>query len=99
MRLLYVSADPGVPVLGHKGASVHLRELVTAFVAEGASVAIASPRIRPEGDRLDAPADLLEITPVVAKLHRGAASLRAAIDQQARELTHFAQRLGATAMY
>src|SRR5438876_465275 len=29
-RLLYLSADPGVPVLGHKGASVHLREFVVS---------------------------------------------------------------------
>jgi glycosyltransferase involved in cell wall biosynthesis len=99
MRLLYVSADPGIPVLGHKGASVHVRELVTAFVAEGASVSIASPRIRPEGDRLDARADLVEIRPIVAKNHGGAASLRGAIDEQAREVTHVAQRLGATAIY
>ena len=99
MRLLYVSADPGIPVLGHKGASVHVRELVTALVAEGASVAIASPRIRPEGDRLDAPADLIEIAPVVAKLHRDPASLHAAIDDQAQELIQLARRLGATAIY
>jgi glycosyltransferase involved in cell wall biosynthesis len=98
-RLLYVCADPGIPVLGHKGASVHVRELVTALVAEGASVAIASPRIRPEGDRLDAAADLVEVTPVIAKRHRDAVSLRAAIDDQARELKHVAQRLGASAIY
>jgi glycosyltransferase involved in cell wall biosynthesis len=99
MRLLYVCADPGIPVLGHKGASVHVRELVAALVAEGASVAIASPRIRPEGDRLDAPADLVEVTPVVATQHRDAASLRAAIDDQARELEHLARRLRASAIY
>ena len=27
MRLLYLCCDPGIPVLGHKGASVHVREL------------------------------------------------------------------------
>jgi len=40
MRLLYVSADPGVPILGHKGASVHVRELVSAFAAGGAVVTV-----------------------------------------------------------
>jgi glycosyltransferase involved in cell wall biosynthesis len=98
-RLLYVSADPGVPVLGHKGASVHVRELVTAFAAEGASVAVASPRIHPEGDSLDARANLVEITPIVAKRHPSAASLRAAIDEQARDLTRIAERLEASAIY
>jgi len=58
MRLLYVSADPGVPILGHKGASVHVRELVTALVAKGASVVIASPRIDEEGDTLELVAKL-----------------------------------------
>ena len=99
MQLLYVTADPGIPVLGHKGASVHVRELVTALMAEGASVAVASPRVRPEGDHLDAPADLVEITPIVATQHGEAATLREAIDEQARELTHLAQRLGANAIY
>jgi glycosyltransferase involved in cell wall biosynthesis len=99
MRLLYVSADPGVPVLGHKGASVHVRELVMALAAEGASVAIASPRIHPEGDSLEARADLVEIMPIVAKRHVSAASVRAAIDEQAREVTRVAERLGASAIY
>jgi glycosyltransferase involved in cell wall biosynthesis len=99
MRLLYVSADPGIPILGHKGASVHVREFVAALSAEGVSVAIASPRVRPEGDRLDAPADLVEIAPVVAKQHRDAASLHAAIDEQTRELTRLAEEVGANAIY
>jgi glycosyltransferase involved in cell wall biosynthesis len=99
MRLLYVSADPGIPILGHKGASVHVRELVTALTAEGASVAIASPRIHPEGDSLDAQVDFVEIIPIVAKQHGSEASLCAAIDDQARELTRVAERLGASAIY
>src|SRR5262249_14131490 len=86
-------------VLGHKGASVHVRELVSAFAEEGAAVAIASPRIQPEGDRLDADADLVEITPIVAKHHPTAAALRAAIDEQARGLVGPAERLRATAIY
>lgn len=45
MRLLYLSADPGVPVYGAKGASVHLRSLVAAFDARGTEVVLASPRL------------------------------------------------------
>jgi len=52
MRLLYVSADPGVPPLGAKGCSVHVRELVAAFAATGASVVVASPRTDADGERL-----------------------------------------------
>lgn len=31
MRIAYLCADPGIPVLGHKGASVHLRSLAGAL--------------------------------------------------------------------
>jgi glycosyltransferase involved in cell wall biosynthesis len=31
MRIAYLCADPGIPVLGHKGASVHLRSLASAL--------------------------------------------------------------------
>src|SRR5207253_1929550 len=78
MRLRYVSADPGVPVFGHKGASVHVREIVTALSAEGARVAIASPRICPEGDGIEVSVDLVELPPVIACDHVGEASLHAA---------------------
>src|SRR5207253_2101053 len=60
MRLLYLSADPGVPVLGHKGASVHVREMVAALSGLGARVTVASPRVGPEGDELESPAQLGE---------------------------------------
>src|SRR5438093_13579850 len=43
MKILYLCTDLGVPVLGRKGASVHLRSLVTAFVRAGHSVILAAP--------------------------------------------------------
>jgi len=43
MKILYLSSDLGIPVLGQKGASVHLRGLVTAFVRAGHSVVLAAP--------------------------------------------------------
>jgi len=99
MRVLYVSADPGIPILGHKGASVHVRELVTALIAEGAQVVLTSPRIGPEGNSLDARADLIELVPVVAREHRTPVSLRAAIERQAEQLSRVAERLGIEAIY
>lgn len=68
-RVLFLSADPGVPVLGHKGASVHVRELCTALARKGVEVHIASPRIDAEGDQLRAPAGLHRIPPVAPKEH------------------------------
>ena len=43
MKILYLCPDNGIPVLGHKGASVHVRELTAAFDRAGHSVAVASP--------------------------------------------------------
>jgi starch synthase len=52
MRLLYLSADPGVPVFGGKGASVHVRAMVGAFVELGHEVIVASPRLEPGDEEL-----------------------------------------------
>jgi glycosyltransferase involved in cell wall biosynthesis len=43
MRILYLSPDLGVPVLGRKGASVHVRGLVGAFTRAGHRVVLAAP--------------------------------------------------------
>ncbi len=42
MKIGYVCADPGIPVLGNKGASVHVREFTDALVALGHEVMIVS---------------------------------------------------------
>jgi glycosyltransferase involved in cell wall biosynthesis len=43
MRILYLSSDFGVPVYGHKGASIHLRAMARAFTSLGHDVRILSP--------------------------------------------------------
>ena len=42
MKILYLCPDLGIPVLGRKGASVHVRELVGAFAREGHRVTLAA---------------------------------------------------------
>ena len=42
MKILYLCPDLGVPVLGRKGASVHVRELVAAFTRAGHNVVLAA---------------------------------------------------------
>jgi glycosyltransferase involved in cell wall biosynthesis len=59
MRIAYVSADPGVPPFGTKGASVHVQEMLRAFLRRGATVTLISPRLENV-----APADLAAITHV-----------------------------------
>ena len=45
MRLAYVCADPGIPVQGHKGASVHLRSLASALYRRGHEVLLVARAI------------------------------------------------------
>jgi glycosyltransferase involved in cell wall biosynthesis len=42
MKIAYICADPGIPVLGNKGASVHVREFTNALVELGHQVRIYS---------------------------------------------------------
>jgi glycosyltransferase involved in cell wall biosynthesis len=44
-RIAYVCCDPGVPVFGRKGCSVHVQEVVRALIAAGAEVEIFAVRI------------------------------------------------------
>jgi glycosyltransferase involved in cell wall biosynthesis len=45
VKLAYVCADFGVPVFGHKGASVHVREMVAAFTECGHDVRLYAPTL------------------------------------------------------
>lgn len=45
MRIAYVCTDPGIPVFGSKGASIHVQEMVRAFRKLGAEVTLFSPRM------------------------------------------------------
>jgi len=42
MKILYLCPDLGIPVLGRKGASVHVRELIAAFARAGHRVTLAA---------------------------------------------------------
>ncbi len=47
MRILYLCADPGIPVRGHKGAAVHVRALCAAFGRAGHAVTLIAAKIGP----------------------------------------------------
>src|SRR5260370_21926210 len=99
MRLLYLSTDPGVPVLGHKGASVPVRAVVSGLVAAGVEVVVASPRVAFEGELLGANATLMQISPVLPKTFADAPSLIDAVDNQAEEVLALAAELEVDAIY
>ncbi|MGP1375249.1 MAG: glycosyltransferase family 4 protein [Almyronema sp.] len=72
MRVAYVCADPGIPVFGQKGGSIHVQEVIRALRHQGATVELFAVRL---GNF--PPADLIDLTvhrlPPVPK---GAAALR-----------------------
>jgi len=45
MRIAYVCADPGVPVFGRKGCSVHVQEMLRALQGHGAGVDVFAARV------------------------------------------------------
>ncbi|WP_035985951.1 glycosyltransferase family 4 protein [Leptolyngbya sp. KIOST-1] len=56
MRVAYVCADPGIPVFGHKGCSIHVQEVIRALRNQGATVELFA--VRWGGDP---PVDLVDI--------------------------------------
>lgn len=61
MRIAYLNADHGIPVLGDKGASVHVREFVTALRDAGHDVVVLCAQLG-RGNR-PPPATLVELEP------------------------------------
>ena len=79
MRIAYICCDPGIPVFGTKGASVHIQEVVRELRAAGHEVVLYALR---SGEHV--PADLadlelhLEAVAEVAPAEREQAQVRAA---------------------
>ncbi len=55
MRVAYICADPGVPVFGRKGCSVHVQEMIRALRRRGAEIELFATRWgdRPPDDLRD----------------------------------------------
>ncbi|MBX3015914.1 MAG: ATP-binding cassette domain-containing protein [Caldilineaceae bacterium] len=45
MRIAYLCADPGIPVFGRKGASIHVQEVIRALLRQGATVELFTNRV------------------------------------------------------
>lgn len=52
MRIVYVTADRGIPVFGEKGASIHIQEMIRAFGKLGHEVRVVAAR-RGDDDAAD----------------------------------------------
>jgi glycosyltransferase involved in cell wall biosynthesis len=84
MRILYLCSDSGIPVLGRKGASIHVREMVGALTRAGHQVVLAAPVLNksPWEQPAEVAANVLHLPP--------AASAQAA----AQHVRDFIQQLG-----
>lgn len=70
MRAAYVCADPGVPVFGHKGNSVHVQEVIRALLRRGARVTLFARRLGGEVPPGLEAVDVQPLPPVSGKAGR-----------------------------
>lgn len=92
MRVAYICADPGVPVFGHKGSSVHVQSVIRGLHRRGATVQLLCARTGGS-----APADLADV-PVHALpriRHADAAQRERGLLSANTELAWALRRLGA----
>ena len=95
MRVAYLCADPGIPVFGTKGASVHVQEIVRAFRARGDVVTVYCTR---RGVRV--PADLADLRVVEVPVHApDAAAREVAIARASEQLAAAAKADGCDLVY
>lgn len=66
MRVAYLCADPGVPVFGTKGSSVHVQEIVRAWQSSGASVKVYCTRLGSTRPKDLGALEVVETKPVAA---------------------------------
>ncbi|HKO25669.1 MAG TPA: glycosyltransferase family 4 protein, partial [Chloroflexota bacterium] len=91
MRIAYLCADFGIPIRGHKGASVHVREMVAALAAQGHDVRVFAPNPG-KGTSLAAPLHTISSTGLpdaCSRVARHVAGWRhPRLDKEARELAY-----------
>lgn len=78
MNVLYVCADRGIPVLGNKGASVHVRSVTAAMQALGHEVTLAARRF----DDGNSPPQITRIERLPSEPDRAADLLQALMREQ-----------------
>lgn len=93
-RIAYLCIDPGVPVFGTKGASVHVQEIVRAWRNRGADVTVYCTR-----PGSDIPADLADLDVVVVPVTGEGAAREASQAAAAAELAERVINDGASVVY
>ncbi|SLM97597.1 glycosyltransferase [Brevibacterium yomogidense] len=84
-RVAYVCVDPGIPVFGTKGATVHIQEVVRVLRDRGADVTVYAAR----RGKAEPPADLADLRVVDVPVGSGATAERErAQADAAQEIAH-----------
>ncbi len=91
MRILYLNFDRGIPVLGDKGASVHVREFATAAAALGHEVLLACARLG--SGNAAPPVQLLELTLESAPGRTAAQAAACGVEARSQRLPPIEQEL------
>lgn len=78
IRIAYICADPGIPVFGTKGASVHVQEIIRAWRSRGAQVHLYCVRT---GDHV--PEDLRDLPVTTVPVDKGDVAQRERAQAQA----------------
>ncbi|WP_237241797.1 glycosyltransferase family 4 protein [Rothia nasimurium] len=95
MRIAYVCVDPGIPVFGSKGASVHIQEVVRELIARGHEVKIFATR---SGKQV--PADIADVPLALYRIETKDAGERERAQQQvASRMVADLQEWGADFIY
>ncbi|MBE9068785.1 glycosyltransferase family 4 protein [Leptolyngbya cf. ectocarpi LEGE 11479] len=89
MRIAYICADPGIPVFGQKGCSIHVQEVIRALRRQGAQVDLFAVRCDdpPPEDLTDLNVHRLPPIPNLERAVRERVALSSNDDLQ-RELEH-----------
>ena len=77
MRIAYVTVDPGIPVFGTKGASVHIQEVVRELIRRGHDVTVHTTRAG-----RDIPDDLAGLKVIETRIEADAPAARERAQQE-----------------
>ena len=70
MRAAYICADPGIPIFGQKGCSIHVQEVIRSLLQKNVQVCLFTTRL---GDEI--PSDFqgvrVNLLPTIPKVERG----------------------------
>lgn len=84
MRILYICADHGIPVFGEKGASIHIQQLVKAFMRTGNEVTVLASHLGERNRTIEA-----EVIKVRAGIDKDAELARLGADNKQLANEHY----------